>query len=351
MNILFLGSVPDKLTTGGHVYHKQIVKALEEAGHKVAILSLRNFPTIFSNALLSFMYPAMKLIMWHPSRIVLVSDRIPRYLPFMFFARALNVPIVLMVHHITESLYGGRIKASVKYYCIKVGIALSRRIIVNSNDTGLSVIEAGGDLIRARISVVYPGIEIDLQKYKEKKFKKGNTLKLLAVGAVMKRKGYDYLVRALTIIKNIDFKCTIVGNIDDEKFHRELMQMVKDADMEEKIIFTGFVSRRKLADLFQEADIFLLASLHEGYGIVLCEAMCHGMPIIATDAGAVREVIGNSGAAILVRPRDVGAIAREIQELAGNPARMEALSREGIQKCREFRKWRQVRRDISRIIV
>lgn len=87
---------------------------------------------------------------------------------------------------------------------------------------------------------------------------------------------------------------------------------------------------------YREADLFVLPSLHEGYGMVFAEAMAHGLPIIATAAGAIPETVPRE-AGLVVRPGDAAALARALRRVIAEPAlavRLAAGSRAAVPASR-----------------
>jgi len=95
-------------------------------------------------------------------------------------------------------------------------------------------------------------------------------------------------------------------------------QIIKNLKIEDHVIFTGLIPASKLIDLYNECDIFVLSSLHEGFPTVCAEAQASGKPVISTNTGSIREVIKNGQTGILVNPKDPEALAKAITELLSN---------------------------------
>jgi glycosyltransferase involved in cell wall biosynthesis len=87
----------------------------------------------------------------------------------------------------------------------------------------------------------------------------------------------------------------------------------------------GAVSSEQLANLYAAADLFVLASRFEGYGMAYAEAIAHGVPVIGTNAGAIPETVP-AGAGVLVAPDDVDALAAALRRLIENPDERERLA-------------------------
>jgi glycosyltransferase involved in cell wall biosynthesis len=146
------------------------------------------------------------------------------------------------------------------------------------------------------------------------------SLKLLAVGAVVRRKGYDVLIEALARLTDLDWQLVIAGDCTrDRETAGALATRLVVLRLGARITMTGAVSEEELAALYRDADVFVLASRHEGYGMAFAEAIAHGLPVIGTKAGAIPETVPD-GAGILVPPDDVGALAAALRAMIGDAA-------------------------------
>lgn len=122
---------------------------------------------------------------------------------------------------------------------------------------------------------------------------------LLCVGAVTPLKGYDVLAAALARLGDLVWTCRGVGSLDVEPaFAAALGGAVR---------LTGPLTGSALEAAYAEADLLVLASRAETYGMVVTEALARGIPVVATDVGGVREALG--GAGVLVPPEDPVALA------------------------------------------
>jgi glycosyltransferase involved in cell wall biosynthesis len=119
--------------------------------------------------------------------------------------------------------------------------------------------------------------------------------KVITVSRLGKEKGIDIAIRAMVALnkEGLDFKYTIVG---DGPIRKELADLVDKLNAGDHIFFHGRENdRKKLTELYQEADIFLLPSLSEGIPKVILEAMAASLSIVASDAGGIPDLIGENG--------------------------------------------------------
>ena len=141
---------------------------------------------------------------------------------------------------------------------------------------------------------------------------------LLSVGTLTPRKGHDLLIEALARLADLPWTCRIIGSPDRAPATAaDLRARIARHGLQSRIILAGETA--DLSAAYGAADVFVLASRHEGYGMVFAEAMQHGLPIIATTAGAIPEAVP-SGAGILVPPDDVAALAGALAQLIRDPA-------------------------------
>jgi glycosyltransferase involved in cell wall biosynthesis len=136
---------------------------------------------------------------------------------------------------------------------------------------------------------------------------------LLAVGAVVPRKGFDVLVKSLVTLADLPWRLTIAGDLTrDPMAAARLRADIARHALTDRIVALGAVSSEQLATLYDSADLFVLASYFEGYGMAYTEALAHGLPVIGTKAGAIPETVPD-GAGILVPAGDTAALAEALR--------------------------------------
>ncbi len=140
-------------------------------------------------------------------------------------------------------------------------------------------------------------------------------IKVLYVGYLRHEKGLEYLIDSLNILlkKKYKINLTIVG--DGEK-RKELEALVNLKGLNNHVKFTGHIPLGdKLLSLYRVSDIFVLPSISEGTPRVLLEAMCSGVPVIATNVGGIPFTIDDGENGLLVHSKDSVAIAEAISRL------------------------------------
>lgn len=144
-------------------------------------------------------------------------------------------------------------------------------------------------------------------------------VRLLSVGAVVPRKGFDVLIAALGTLTKLPWRLTIVGDrTRDRKAVAQLEADITLHRLSDRVAVLGVVSPQRLAEFYVEADVFVLASRFEGYGMAYAEAIARGLPVIGTSAGAIPETVPH-GTGILVKPDDPPALADALRQIIEDP--------------------------------
>jgi len=146
---------------------------------------------------------------------------------------------------------------------------------------------------------------------------------LINVARLSREKNHALLVRAFSkaVQSCPNLELWLVG---DGELRRDIEELVKQLGLEEKVKFFGV--RSDVPELLSQADIFVLSSDYEGFGLVVAEAMAAGLPVIATAIGGIPEILEGGRAGILVPPKDVDALAKAIVELARDEKKRAELS-------------------------
>lgn len=165
-----------------------------------------------------------------------------------------------------------------------------------------------------------------------KKNKKLNKIKnVLMIARLDKIKDQETLIKAYSKLKN---KCNLFLVGDGQK-RKRLEQLSIELDLDPKKIFLG--SRLDIPKLLSLADIFAFSTTEdEGFGIVLIEAMAAGLPIIATDVSACREVLDDGNAGILVPPGRVDIWIKEIKRLINSDKEMSFYEKKSFQNIEKY---------------
>lgn len=158
--------------------------------------------------------------------------------------------------------------------------------------------------------------------------------RLLYVGYLVPAKGLDTLFRALRVLldQGRDVRLTMVG---DGLLRGALERQAAALGITDRVVFAGFTPPPSLAAFYREADLLVLPSLYEAWGIVLAEAAFCGLPAVASRVGGIPEVVREGQTGLLVPPGDVQALAAAVASLLGDPARAHRMGRRAWHLARE----------------
>ncbi len=166
--------------------------------------------------------------------------------------------------------------------------------------------------------VIIPNVVNTSIFYYSENFKNKNSKKkhILFVGNPTSRKGVDYLLRAIHVLKKkrTDFILNIVGDGEECQKYKD---MCKNLDISDITIFHGIKSKQEIAKMMQNCQFLVLPSLWENLPCVLIEAIATGLPVVATDVGGVREIVNND-VGIIIPPGNVDFLVKAIDYMLDN---------------------------------
>ncbi|MFF9172857.1 glycosyltransferase family 4 protein [Streptomyces sp. NPDC014793] len=148
--------------------------------------------------------------------------------------------------------------------------------------------------------------------------------RLLCVAAVTPRKGQHRLVEALAAVTDLPWSCVCVGGLtQDPEYVDRLRGLIRERGLDDRLLLAGPRAGAELDAAYASADLMVLTSYAETYGMAVTEALARGIPVLATDVGGVSEAVGRAPdggvPGILVPPEDPAALAAELRGWFGEP--------------------------------
>jgi hypothetical protein len=221
----------------------------------------------------------------------------------------------------------------------QAALAAATAVVVTSNTTGTLLVNDFA-VSPAKLVVALPGTEPQTLAACS-----GNPPVLLTVATLTRRKAHDVLIAALATLAHLPWTARFAGGMEfDPEWARQLQQQVENCGLMNRIQFIGAVTDPRVE--YRNADLFVLPSLYEGYGMVFAEALAFGLPIVGTHAGAVPEVVPSS-AGILVAPADVQGLADALHQVLAEPARRTLLQQGARIAAAHLPRWD----DTARVII
>jgi glycosyltransferase involved in cell wall biosynthesis len=158
------------------------------------------------------------------------------------------------------------------------------------------------------------------------------TFRMIAVGRLVPRKGFDHLLRALAELPS-GVHLEVIG---DGPLAARLREQAAGLGVTDRVAWPGFLPRPEILRRLRDADCFVLSSLHEGLGIVVQEAMHAGLPVVATDNGGQTDLVTHEETGLLVPVEDPGAIAAAVYRLMDDAAERAAMGERGRERIAEL---------------
>ncbi len=335
---LIVAGDPGQLT-GGYVYDARMVAELRRRGWRVAVTGLDGrFPDPDATARRSLDTTLAAL----PEGARVVIDGLAMGgLPEVVERHAARLAITALVHHPLADETGLDEESQRRLFASEArALAAIHRVIVTSPYTarGLSRFRVP----EASIRVVEPGVEraalaasaLALEDTER-------SHRLLCVASLTPRKGHELLVEALAGLADRDWVGEAIGSHDRDPAHAaRLVAATRRHGLAERLHWPGERDAAGLAEAYHHADLFVLPSHYEGYGMVVTEALARGLPVITTTGGALADTLPPA-AGITVPPGDAlalrGALARWFDD-----AELRRRLRRGARRAREgLADWQQ----------
>jgi glycosyltransferase involved in cell wall biosynthesis len=276
--------------------------------------------------------------------------------PDVFFTPIQTIPfflpkckIIAMVHDLAflkfpnDFTFEGRLKL---LFHTKRTIKKAEKIIVPSQTTK-------NDLIKyyqanpKQIEVIYHGASFKKKSQTPSVWDSGHSVSVISqpyilfVGTIQPRKNIQGLIEAFEILKNShsplyksgdNIKLIIVGG--KGWLWKKVFEKAEKSKYKKDIIFIGQVSSEKLSEIYQNAEVFILPSFYEGFGLPILEAMANGVPVIAGNNSSMIEITGDAG--ILINPYKPEEITKAIKKIIQNKNFREKLVEKGLKQAKKF---------------
>jgi glycosyltransferase involved in cell wall biosynthesis len=155
----------------------------------------------------------------------------------------------------------------------------------------------------------------------------------LSVGRLAPNKGHESAVAALFVARmttDPGAHLTLVGAPSEPNYAHALRRFVNSLGLSDAVDFVSGLDDTKLAAYYRASDVLVMLSEHEGFGVPLIEAMTHGTPVVAYDAGAVGEILG--GAGVLLDKKHPRQVASAVQKVLADPTEVQRLTARGRER-------------------
>lgn len=314
--------VPDAIddparVSGGNVYDQRVRDGLRADGWEVRMVPATDRGTGWT---------ARALAQLPAGALVLVDGLLASHEPEALIAHGARLRLVVLVHMVDGELRDEEVAA----------LRSARRIIATSGWTRSELLEQDAADPHG-IVVAHPGVDAAPATVAS-----ASGGRLLCVAAVAPHKGHDLLVHALAgFADRDDWTCTLVGSLQvDPDFVEALRSRLEALGLADRVRFAGVLAGHDREAAFGDADLLVLPSRGESYGMAVAEALAHGVPVLAAAVGGLPEAIAVPGAAVLVPPDDAWALRVVLQQWWTDPERRRALKAAALEARAAGRSWR-----------
>ena len=310
-----LGLSPQS-NSGGEVYDREVISRLCQKGVKVHTLlpKGRSYPQInnlkINHAFIrpmtpphifnAFVFPyLLKTYLFTNFDILRVHNPYfvgPAALLFKYMFP--KIPLVLSHLHLEGGFNSTLDRLTIKKYdhIITISKSTKNEIITNFNYP------------KSKISIAYPGVD---SRFKPAK-KINTNLTLLFLGGLKQRKNPIFLLNLLKNLKNKNLKLVFAGT---GPLLKKLKVKTKLLGLTNQVEFLGFVSEQDKVKVYQSADILLLPSLKEGFGMTIAEAGACAVPAVGANHYSISEIIKDNQTGLLAKPNDLNDWVKKLIQL------------------------------------
>jgi glycosyltransferase involved in cell wall biosynthesis len=160
-----------------------------------------------------------------------------------------------------------------------------------------------------------------------------NSFYFITVGRLVKRKSIDTILNAMSGIAGKKIKLLILGDGPERDYLEELAGKL---DLNDRVMFTGYVTDSEKYSYLKNSNVFILTSLHEGFGIVFMEAMFTGMPIVCTNHGGQVDFLKHGENALLFDVGDIESCRKNMMKIYKNGELYKKMIRNNKIKVKDF---------------
>jgi glycosyltransferase involved in cell wall biosynthesis len=327
--------------SGGNVYDRRVLRGLRDAGRPVTELSVAGS---WPRPEAADLYALDVLLVGIPSGSVVLVDGLvasgaaavlPRY--------AARLRIVVLLH-------------------MPVGPDRGEELVLSSAAAVLTTSAWSRERVcdwygLRNVDVALPGVDpVDPATPRSLANRSGGGgTSFLCVAAVHPGKGHELLLEALAELGDRAWTLTCVGSLDvDPPYVTALQTQVYARSWERRVTFTGPLLGGSLAAAYDMADLLVLPSRSESYGMVVVEALAHGVPVVATAVGGVPEALGRApvGAlpGMLVPPDDASALTGALRAWLDDPGLRERLAHATAGRRPTLRRWAETVSEVDAVL-
>jgi len=165
-------------------------------------------------------------------------------------------------------------------------------------------------------------------------------MNLLYVGEISRVKGLLTLVEALGQLPQLDLHLHAVGGHSQEPdYYNEVTAGIERLQLGQRVTLHGYADRERLNEFYRQADVLVVPSRSEGYGMVIAEGFCFGLPVVASEAGAISGMVTDRVNGLLFSPGDHWALAQAVQTMCEDSSLRQRIRAANLEKAKSLSTW------------
>ena len=326
-SVVFVVPGPLDTRTGGSIYDRRMTEGLRQHGWSVEVRELDGtfpFPTDATVSRAAGTFEAIR-----DGTLVVVDGLALGALPDMAEHEASRLRLVSLLHLPLAADIGLDRGTAARLEATERRTLAVTTLVVLTGTAALPLL-ARYDIPKDRVVIVEPGTDRrPLARGSERP-----AVHLLCVGTLNPGKGHEILLRALAEIPHRDWRLTCAGSLTrDPGTATRARATVQALGLGDSVVFVGELDAEGLADCYQDADVFVLATLQETYGMALADALAFGLPVVGTATGATPALVGHD-AGLVVPPGNILALADALARVIDD-ARLRARLADGARRVRD----------------
>jgi len=337
-------AIPGDLATltGGYGYARRILESLPSVGWSPHYVKL---PSGFPHPSELELTATREMLSRVPPGSCLLVDGLAFGATPKDLIQSFDLTYIALVHHPLADESGlseaeiQKLKASEK-----AALSLAHAVVATSPHTANALCRNYG-VEKQNLFVAQPGTDPA-----PRATPRNERPKFLTVGTLTYRKGHDVLVAALSTLKDLAWHSLIVGSLDrDPVVAAHILSLINHHDLEDRFTLRGELKESDLGAEYATADIFVLPSRHEGYGMVFAESLARGLPIVACRTGAVVDTVPQN-AGLLVPPNDPSALANALRLLISDHTLRQKMAEAAWVAGRTLPTWKDAAKHIAQAL-
>ncbi len=256
-------------------------------------------------------------------------------------------PVVQTFHAlgVTKKRFQGRADTSPPVR-IRMERALARdvaAIVATSSEEAQELVRLGA--ARSRVTVVPCGVDVEQFRPDGPAAERGPHRRVLSVGRLVPRKGFDMIIRALPAVPDTELVVAggpAEGDLGDHPEAARLRRLAERIGVADRVRLVGAVPRPDMPALMRSADLVVCAPWYEPFGIVPLEAMACGVPVVASAVGGFLDTVVDGATGTLVPPQRPDRLAAAMRKLLAEPFWREAYGTAGVDRARSRYSWERI---------